>query len=229
MTEDPRSNEQSNAPSARLHERRLYFENLAKLLLAGGVDGTRVGRIVAELDDHLADSGTDPVEELGPVGALAAAYRRRAAPRARLVNLGLVLAFGSVLGIATAVALPLMWPDSAAEGRTSVPIGVAVYLALFSFAYTVMWGWGSRRVVGRRVLEPSSLLLLAPFALVMATAWIVVGDAQWEISTARAVWVLCAAAPLAVLLGVGVSRRTRVPVPGRSSHLHRLGWGIFGR
>jgi len=44
-----------------------YFKRLATNLRLAGVDGRSAGELIAELEEYLESSGTDPVEEFGPV------------------------------------------------------------------------------------------------------------------------------------------------------------------
>jgi hypothetical protein len=57
------------------NQRRVYFEHLSNLLLSSGMAPDRVGALVAELDEHVALTGNDPVDELGPAGELARELR----------------------------------------------------------------------------------------------------------------------------------------------------------
>ncbi len=56
---------------------KVYLAQLMRLLYQEAVDGRRIGEMVAEIDQHLAESGADPVDEFGPPAVLAAELAAR--------------------------------------------------------------------------------------------------------------------------------------------------------
>lgn len=209
------------------HQRRIYFEHLTSLLLASGFSGKRVGRLVAELDDHVTLAGIDPVHELGPVGELAGALKAATDPRRQVVMVGVHLALGAAVGLALGAVIGLL--TGRGDGAVELPLAPVAQVTATSTGIILLRSFGSRSLQGRRTFElpgwrPSGLYLLGVITLVALTA--------------GRVWVMPPAAAVAIAVvasaGSGLSlwwlmRFQRVRVPGAAGHLGRLHWGWLGR
>lgn len=210
-----------------LHQRRIYFEHLASLLLASGFSGDKVGRLVAELDEHVALAGVDPVDELGPVGELAEALKVGVGVRRLAFVVGLAAASSAAVGLALAFVLGLQtWRSG---GAVEIPLSVVAQTAGIGTGVMLLRSFGSRSVQGRRTLEfpgwrPFLLYLIGVGALVALTAGRV-----WVVSPGIAV---AAAVITAAVGGLGLwwmECFQRVRIPGAAGHLERLHWGWLGR
>jgi len=73
------------------NRRTTYLQQLMSRLLYSGVDGSDVGDLVAEVAQHLEDTGSDPIEEFGPVPEFAVEViaQRRVRKRAWLRRVAL--------------------------------------------------------------------------------------------------------------------------------------------
>lgn len=208
--------------------RRIYFEQLTASLLSHGVSGNRIGEIVAELDQHVAMSGTDPVVELGPVGelsdALAAADSDRTPWRWLLGN----VAFGVLLGAVVALTLAVL-SGTQPGGNVAVPVGMIAYLGVFVLGIGLLRLFGSKSLVGKSTFELPAMKYFLPYVAVVAVVSASTQNLEWSTNTGVAWALLAVAVVLTALLGVWSVRRSRIPVPGNVRHLRRLGWGLFGR
>jgi hypothetical protein len=210
-----------------LHRRRVYFEQLTKLLVAAGVDGDEVGRLVAELDAHLADADADPVDELGPVGELAASLRSSLGSRRFVSYLVGSLVFAVAFALALGTLLPLLWPRPDVDGPV-IWVGLVAYMTAFALGFILLWGFGGGSMRGRRAFEIPKVWF-AVFVVATGAVSATTQDLLWSVSTSTAVTTLVVSVPVAVVALVWLVRRTRVRVPGNATHLRRLRWGPLGR
>lgn len=208
--------------------RRIYFEQLTVALLSQGVSGDRIGGLVAELDQHVALTGTDPVDELGPVGelatALAAADTARTPWRWLLGN----LAFGLLAGGTVALVIAMFF-DGRADSTISVDIGIIAYMGALMLGILLLRLFGSTSLVGKSTFELPAKKYFLPYILVVAVVTASTQGIEWSTSMTTASAVLVVTLPLAIALAIWSVRRSRIPVPGNVRHLHRLGWGFLGR
>ncbi|MFP4512748.1 MAG: hypothetical protein ACLFRV_07360 [Acidimicrobiales bacterium] len=226
MRSEPASPPPADAADS-MRRRRIYFEQLTKTLIASGVDGDRVGRLVAELDRHLADADADPVEELGPVGELAASLRGALGPSRLVSHLLGSLVFGVSFALALGTALPLLLPRPDADG-SGIWLGLVIYMGAFSVGVALLWGVGGGSLRGRRTFEVPKPWFVV-FAVATAAVFIMTQDLVWEVSTSTAVVILVTSVPVAAAALLWSIRRTRVRIPGNATHLRNLGWGPLGR
>lgn len=72
-------------------KRSTYLRQLMSRLLHSGVDGSDIGELVAEVSQHLEDTGGDPIEEFGPLSEFAVEViaQRRVRKRAWLQRVAL--------------------------------------------------------------------------------------------------------------------------------------------
>ena len=112
-------------PGARSErDRRLYLEHLTRGLLARGMEGGRIGELVAELDDHMSRVSGDPVVELGPADDLARALAD-AATEARPWSWWIMnVLFAAAVGLVAAGLGALVVTQS--DGTRVLPLGIAV-------------------------------------------------------------------------------------------------------
>lgn len=212
---------------ARYFERRIYFEQLAKILLSSGVKGDQVGRMVAELDEHVRLSRTSPVDELGPVGELAVALRKVGGRRhfASMI-------IGSLL---SSLAFGLLIPTAASfglghNGYQPVDLKWVLMMTIYGVGGVLIWAYGGRSMTGRRTMELPSLPIVALYLAMAITVILVVPrQLNWHVPTVAAVALLVASASASGVAWRWTIRRIRVPVPGNARHLRNLGWGFLRR
>jgi hypothetical protein len=116
-------------------ENRVYLAQLVRALRQEAVDGRRIGEMVAEVEQHLAESGLDPVDEFGPPPAPAAELASRPGskrpgwvPPLWLSQLG---AFALLL-LVVPLATPYSWEDDVIPvTREAVVYAVVFYIGVF--------------------------------------------------------------------------------------------------
>jgi hypothetical protein len=208
--------------------RRIYFERLAATLLAEGVPGDRIGEIVAELDDHVTQTGVDPVDELGPVGEVAGALAGAVKDRHPWQTLVGDTLMGVAAGVAIATAGALVFGR---EPGVDVVVGLwfAAYMAVFTTGIALLRRYGSGSMVGKSRFELPAWKGLVPVMVAVAVVNLTTQNWEWRTSAATAMIVLAVALPATVLLAIWSIRRSKITIPGRARHLRRLEWGPFGR
>lgn len=224
MTGTPPFDEQLSGQPPTLYERHVYFRQLAQILLNSGVEGDEVGRIVAELDLHVGMTGTDPVEELGPVTELARSLRKSSGA----AHLGRTLTRAAVTGAAVGLAYatysfltaPDLHPDSEA-----VQLDLVGFCPLVMVGGRLARGLGASSRRGRWTSVRPSWRAFALYFLTMVPVVFLLGDLRWAISRPMAVALLVGSVAVAAVSGLWSMWRWRVRVPGRPSHLRGLGWG----
>ena len=209
-----------------MRDRRVYFEDLTQGLLARGMEGGRIGELVAELDEHMSLVSGDPVMELGPADDLARALAE-AATEARPWSWWVMnVLFAVVVGLVAAGLGALVVTQS--DGTRVLPLGMAVFVGLTTLASMLARASRANRLVGRsrvaRALWP--IVVMTPCVVALS---VVVGFAEVPVSVLGALGLLLVAAPVAVMAGVWVLRWSRVEVPGRARHLRRLDLGWWSR
>jgi uncharacterized integral membrane protein len=190
---------------------------------------------VAELDDHVAMSGTDPVEELGPVGELAPALVDAVggAKPVRLMRVQMATWF--FIGCFVAALNAVMYPDSR-SGSVTIDLNVVISFTVIGFGFGLVWWKGTKKLVGRSRSERPSfkwyvivfLLYLAVLILMESFAPSLLSYLKWETEAWVAWVVLVASLAGAAASMVAFARLVRIPVPGNARHLRHLG-GIAGR
>ncbi|MDX2342750.1 MAG: hypothetical protein QNL12_02925 [Acidimicrobiia bacterium] len=144
-------------------ENKVYLAQLLRLLYQEAVDGRRIGEMVAEIDQHLAESGADPVDEFGPPAVLAAelaghpgSKRPGWIPPRWLLELGAFALFALVMPLLT----PYLWEESTIPvTRYAVMYAIVFYLGVFWVGYAA-----NMRLDGRTwkaIGWPLALALLA--------------------------------------------------------------------
>ncbi len=216
-------------PAGRQSERdrRVYFERLTQALLGKGIDGDSIGQIVAELDEHVRLTGGDPVDELGPVSELSEALAEATSGRKPRLWLTANALLGVAAGLAAASigALLVTQPD----GSRVIPVGIAIYIGVFTFALVLLRAIHARRRVGRPRFEPAVVVPAVVFAAVVGVIGVLVAEVEVPISLAAATGLALVSVPATVLLARWSSKRSRVAVPGHARHLHRLDLGFWSR
>ena len=210
-------------------DRRVYFEQLTQSLLAKGMEGDRIGELVAELDEHMSSVGGEPVAELGPVGDLSQALVEATAETRPWAWLIVNLVFGLAVGLAATGILALT-PIAETDGTRVLPVGIAIYVGVFTFAMMLADATRENRLVGRSPSMRAAALWRTLVFLPVLVLWnIFVGYAEVPISALAAVGLVLLAAPVAIMAVVWIRRWSRVEVPGRARHLHRLDLGWWSR
>ncbi|MCP3977438.1 MAG: hypothetical protein GY720_23355 [bacterium] len=208
--------------------RRVYFEQLTAALLSRGLSGDRIGELVAELDQHVAMSGTDPVDELGPVGELADALADADTERTPWKWLFGNVAFGLLAGAIVALVLAMFF-DSPTEGAVGVDLGIIVYMGVLMLGILLLRMFGSTSLVGKSTFELPAKKYFVPYIVVVAVVTAATQGLEWSTTTGIAWALLAVTVPLSAGLAIWSVRRSRIPVPGNVRHLRHLGWGFFGR
>jgi len=220
---------------SNVHARRTYFSNLVPVLLLKGMDPRVIGESVAELDDHLAMTGADPVEELGPAGELAgrlvASAEGRRGHRVLVALLLGGMASGAVMGVVLSGG---PWPGE--DDVVTVSLVMALLWAGFWCARPILIWAGSGGVVGRRPREwrPRWWQHAIMFPAVVVAGVLFSGAGvelgltsrvvlAVEIPTVAAFVVVGAALAIMATVGIALWRWTRVAVPGEPLHLRKLG------
>ncbi len=225
--------QQGATPEAR----RIYFEKLTGILLSSGLSGERVGELVAELDDHVAMSGLDPVTELGPVGEMATALLDATEGASPWRVVGIQALMGVAVGSAFAAFSGLLL-GRGDDGSVTFDVAGVVSITMVIVAMAVTQWKGTKNLVGRTTFEWPALkwmaIVFAPylvFTLVMETVApeFSADISEWSIPTGSAV----ATVIIGTIATAGLFRYYlqlgRVPVPGSARHLRRLQWGMWGR
>ncbi len=208
--------------------RRIYFEQLTTALLSRGLSGDRIGGLIAELDQHVAMSGTDPVDELGPVGELAVALAAADTDRTPWKWLLGNVAFGLLAGAIVALVLAMFF-DGRADSSISVNLGIIAYMGVLMLGILLLRLFGSTSLVGKSTFELPAKKYFVPYIVMVALVTAATQGLEWSTTMTTAWAVLAATVPLAAALAMWSVRRSRIPVPGNVRHLHHLGWGFFGR
>jgi hypothetical protein len=140
-TENPR--ESSVSASADRWQR-----DVALLLRLRGVDGTRIGDVLAEVDAHCADSGQTPQEAFGdPAGYAASLHLQTAKPTSWSTTVVLpVLAL--VIGVNLALGAVLHW-----SAGVAITVGLVASMAVFIGFVALLIGF-----LGKVLTSPGAVI-----------------------------------------------------------------------
>lgn len=116
-------------------KRSTYLRQLMSRLLYSGVDGSDVGELVAEVSQHLEDTGGDPIAEFGPIPEFAVEViaQRRVRKRAWLQRVALPWVAIALFAVGFAAVV-----GSPADGSVFVSVSEAV--SRFAFVAGVVAG-----------------------------------------------------------------------------------------
>ena len=207
-----------------------YLAQLTRALQMEGVEGRRAGEFVAEIDSHLAETGADPVEELGTPYDLAAELARRPGVRrpgwVPPLWLAWVLAIPAA-GIAVVAIDAVMtgWED----GRIPIRAGGVVWVIGLMVASLGFGYFATRRLDGRTwqaLTGGRAALSILAIAVVVTTVQQSAGDRIMATVPATAFWV-AAAIVLPLLVVLLIRRNNPVRFPDHAAHLRRLKRGIL--
>lgn len=208
-----------------------YLGQLVRALQMEGVDGARIGEMVVEIEQHLAESGLDPVDEFGTPPVLA----RELAERPGSKRPGWVPALWlSQLGVFMLLLLtmPLLAPYEWEESTIPVTRGAVSYVVVFYVG--VFWvGYGANRRLDGRTWRSLTgwrfgLSLLALSAVV--TTLFNVGNEDALFSLPKVPYLVFCAIVIPAMLLVLMRRSNPVRFPENAQHLNPLKRGpLAGR
>jgi len=211
----------------------VYLAQLARALQQKGVDGTRAGEILAELDAHLTESGADPVEELGPPFELAVELANRPGYRRRgwLPPLWLIHLAGVLGALALAAALEAFVTGSD-DGKVAIKaIGIVYVLTMYPASVALGFAF-TRRLDGRswKALAGSrAALAIVVTAAAVTTLSNFAGQRVVARIPAPVFWIVVVVALAAVVILL-LRRRKPIRFPSHAVHLRRLTRGpLAGR
>lgn len=201
----------------------VYLGQLLRALQNEGMDGRRIGELVAEIDTHLAESGVDPVEEFGTPGQLASELAERSGTR-RPGWVPPLWVSHLTAALFLLVSLPLVTPGEWSD--TSIPIAAHTVAFVIIFYIGVFWfGYqANRRVDGRSWVSILRARQLISFVVVAAVAtWVVNASGERVLWDAPKVPYLILAAIMIPVLVVALARwHSPVRFPANASHLDAL-------
>lgn len=124
-----------------------WIDRLVVALRHRGVDGERVGELVAEIEAYLRDSGSTPDSEFGDPADLADQLVGRAGPEPKSqLRLGVFVVASSIAWLSIFGLL-----GAGADGRVEVTVGLLVAVTLWTLGMAAFFVWIMRS--GGRVWE----------------------------------------------------------------------------
>jgi hypothetical protein len=210
----------------------VYLSQLTRALQAEGVDGRRAGDFVAEIDSHLTETYSDPVEEFGTPFELASEMATRPGSRRPgwvppLWAIWILALFVSILATAAI--------DSLVAGSTSSTIdlrgqGVAS-MSAFMATILIVNRITAIRLSGRSwsaLFDGPTIALILLAAVITTTVGALAGDRVVLSLPPAAYWALFGVA-LVALLGAVAKWNNPIRFPESAPHLKRLSRGPFAR
>lgn len=206
----------------------IYLGQLVRALQMEGVDGRRIGEMVVEIEQHLEDSGADPVTEFGTPAELAADLARRPGSK-RPGWVPPMWLTGVVVMLLLLITLPLLAPYEWTGSSIPVTGGAVSYVIIFS---TVVFWLGynaTRRLDGRswKALTGWQFVLSVIALSAVVTLVFNAGSDQILLELPKVPYLVGAAIFGPVLAFVLVRRNNPVRFPANAQHLNRLKRGIF--
>lgn len=205
----------------------VYLAQLVRALQAEGVEGRRIGEMVAEIEQHLVESGADAVDEFGTPPTLARSLAARPGSRRPGWVPPLWLSqFGA--SILLLLVLPLLTPDR--WGDSTIPVtrdamayGVTFYLVVFWFGYSA-----NRKLDGRSWGALGWRFVLTALAVsAVVTLLFNVGNEEPLLLLPKVPYLIFCAAVIPALLLVLMRHNNAVRFPANAQHLNRLKLGLF--
>lgn len=210
----------------------VYLSQLARALQVEGVDGRRAGEFVAEIDSHLTETDSDPVEEFGTPFELASELATRPGSRRPgwvppLWAIWILALFVSILATAAI--------DSLVAGSTSSTIdlrgqGVAS-MSAFMATILIIDRITAIRLSGRSwsaLFDGPTIALILGAAVITTTVGAIAGDRVIVSLPPAVYWALFGAA-VVVLLAAVSKWNNPIRFPDNAPHLKRLSRGPFAR
>ena len=206
-----------------LKQNWVYLGQLVRALQLEAVDGRRIGEMVAEIEQHLADSGADPVDEFGPPPVLARELAERPGSRRPgwvpplwFTQLGALV----LLLLAVPLLAPFQWQED------SIPYTGAALSYVVVFYFGVFWiGYAAnKRLDGRswRSLTGGRFLLAVLALAAVVTLVFDVGSESTLVSFPKIPYLLFCALAIPALLFVMIRKGSPVRFPEHAQHLNRL-------
>ncbi len=206
-----------------LKQNWVYLGQLVRALQLEAVDGRRIGEMVAEIEQHLADSGADPVDEFGPPPMLARELADRPGSRRPgwVPPLWLTQLGSFVLLL---LAMPLVAPYEWQAGtipytRGALSYAIVFYLGVFWIGYAA-----NRKLDGRswRALTGGRFFLAILALAAVVTLLLDVGNESTLLALPKIPYLLFCALAIPALLFVMIRKGNPVRFPEHAQHLNRL-------
>lgn len=206
----------------------IYLGQLVRALQMEGVDGRRIGEMVVEIEQHLADSGADPVTEFGTPAELARNLALRPGSKRPGWVPPLWLTYLVVM-VLLLITLPLVTPYEWTDSYVPVTGGAVSYAIVF--CTVVFWlGYNAtKRLDGRtwRALTGWRFALSVIAVAAVVTLLFNAGSERVLLQLPKAPYLVSAAIVGPVLLYVLIRRSNPVRFPETAQHLNPLKRGIW--
>jgi hypothetical protein len=206
----------------------IYLGQLVRVLQEEGVAGRKIGEMVAEIEQHLSESGADPVAEFGAPAELGHDLADRPGSKRRgWIPPTWADQLAQAAGLV--VLLPLLTPWEWTNSRVPMLAGVVLYVLIFSVGVLWIRRASSRRLDGRTweaITGWRFALMILGLALVVTSVVNVAGDGVL-FSLPRTQYLVGVALLVPVLLLLIVRSRNPIRFPEHAQHLNRLKRGPF--
>ncbi len=205
----------------------VYLGQLKWLLEAEAVDGRRIGEMLAEVEQHLAESHADPVVEFGRPAELARALAAR--PGVRRPGWIPPRWLDDVVGIvSTVLVLSLLTRAWWTEAAIPITSGVVMFAVVFDVATSGIRRFTELRLNGRNWIANHWAFVLMLIALATVATWAFEAGAFHELVALPKVpyLVFCAVALPAMQLALW-HPSAKVRFPDHAQHLEHLTFAWF--
>lgn len=208
----------------------VYLAQLVRALYQEGVDGERIGEMVAEVEQHLAESGLDPVDEFGTPPVLAVELAKR--PGIKRPGWIPPLWF-SQLGsfVLLLLVMPLLTPYLWGESTIPVTRNAVAYAVTFYFGVFWIGFFANRRLDGRTWKAIGWRFGIALLALSAAVGLIIGFDNEsYLLEVPKIPYLVFCAVVGSILILVLIRYNSPVRFPDHAQHLNPLKRGpLAGR
>ncbi len=210
----------------------IYLSQLARALQVEGVDGRRAGEFVAEVDSHLVETGSDPVEEFGTPFELASEMATRPGSRRPgwippLWAIWILALFVSILATGAIDSLVARSMGSTIDLRGQGVASMTAFMATILIINRIT----TVRLSGRSwsaLFDGPTLALILVAAVITTTIGAIAGDRVLLSLPAVGYWILFGVAVVALLASVA-KWNNPIRFPDSADHLKRLNRGPFAR
>lgn len=205
----------------------VYLSQLVRALQLQGVDGRSIGEMVVEIEQHLVDSGADPVDEFGPPPQLAEELAAR--PESRRPGWVPPLWMNYLLGFVIMVLLIPLVPTYWTEDAIPVRAGMISFAVLAYGGATWLGYRAHQRLDGRNwnaLLGWRPALVILAFALAVSLV-VPISDDRVLIEFPKVPFLLGCAILIPAIIVFGIRNPQRVRFPASHRYLHRLKRGPY--